>query len=89
MLFCLNPARNLDLVGQDLSTITINPATIKTNTNNALRPNGFACLLEASNPGSHSLNVTLTEFADPDAEATYFNCNEPNTAIADELLEKA
>jgi len=38
---------------------------------------------------TNSLNVTLTEFADPDGEATYFLCDEPNTAMADELLEKA
>lgn len=90
MLFCLNLARNPDLVHQDLKAITINPATIKANsTDKAIRPNGLACHLKASRNGSNNLNVTLTEFADPDGEATYFLCNEPNTAAADELLENA
>ncbi len=90
MLFCLNPARNPDLVRQDLSTISINPATIKTHVaDNAVRPDGLVGRLAASSPGANNLDVILTEFADPDGEATYFLCDEPNTAVADELLEKA
>ena len=90
MLFCLNSARNPGLVRQDLGAITINPATIKTDAaDNAVRPNGLVGRLEASRPGSHSLTVTLTEFADPGGEATYFLCDNLNTAVADELLEKA
>lgn len=89
MLFCLNPARNPDLARQDLGAITISPATIKTQAaDNAMRPDGLVCRLEASSPGSSNLNLTLTEFADPGGEATYFLCNEPNMAVADELLER-
>jgi len=94
-VFCLSRARHKDLAAADLRLITIDPATLSGPTkDDSVRPNGVACTVRAWPPGSWypqaaaSLSLTLTEFADPDGQATYFHVPNPNAAglVDDELV---
>lgn len=83
VLFCLNPTRN-DGVGQDLQAIAIKSGVIESPVaDETLRPKGAACRLQCDQPTG---SVLLTEFFDPDGEATYFKTTNNYTATQDELL---
>jgi len=85
MLFCLNPVRN-DFAGQDLHVLVVDPATIESPVaDQTLRPNGIACRLQLERPGRA---VLLTEFTDPDGEATYFKPMNATFLTHDELFVK-
>ena len=81
VLFCLNPGRN-DLAGQDLHALTVDPATVEPPVeDDTLRPNGIACRVRAA-----ARKLLLTEFADPNGEATYFHPANGGSPTPDELL---
>jgi len=98
VLFCLNPARNPSLAGMDLKEITIDPTSLEGPIDDAtIRPKGMACRVRAWSPGKYSptaepdLTLLLTEFVDPDGEATFFKVPDANAAalVDDELLQPA
>jgi uncharacterized protein len=99
MVFCLNRARHKELAKIDLRMITIDPASLQGPiADDSVRPGGLACRVRAWSPGSWypmappELHLTLTEFADPAGEATYFHVPNPKARelVEDELtaLEK-
>ncbi|MDX9869078.1 MAG: glycoside hydrolase family 127 protein, partial [Kiritimatiellia bacterium] len=76
------------------ATLMIDPASIRdAGPDTTVRPQGTACTVLAS-PGGHAVGVTeknavrirLTEFADPDAELTYFRLPDLAPAVPDELF---
>ena len=80
MLFCLNPSRNTE-AGQG-ALIVDDSAFEPPIADESLRPHGLACCQKhAPSP------VVLTEFADPDGEATYFLPASACHPVVDELLK--
>jgi len=97
-VFALNPGTNEKLVGVNLRAITIDPSTLEgPNEDQSVRPGGQSCTVKAWKTTSwypaakHDFSLTLTEYADPDAEATYFHAPNPNdtTFVDDELIARA
>ena len=78
VLFCLNPSRN-PVAGQDPLTLDAT-AFEPPIADESLRPHGLVCC------SKHDL-VVLTEFADPDGEATYFPPAPGTKPAGDELLK--
>lgn len=93
-VFTLDPARepslaNLDAA--DLSRFTLDPASLEVVSDSSVRPGGIAVRAGAWKPGygtqaKHDLRLTLTEFPDPNARATYFKLRDLTAARGDELL---
>ena len=76
----------------DLKRLVLLPATIEPVLADAtVRPGGTACRIKADldQAGKGAYTLTLTEFPDPDGQATYFQLADPNAAVADELLAAA
>ena len=94
LLFCLSRARNFSVGEMDLSGITIDPrSTSGPVADTTVRPNGLACRVKAWSPGQAiseppDLDLTLTEFTDPDCEATYFRLSDDSLCKDDELIRR-
>ena len=75
--------------------LTIDPASLEGPTPDAtIRPDGLSCRLQAWGPGrwypaaERDLELTLTEYADPGGQATYFHVANPEDQafVHDELI---
>jgi hypothetical protein len=87
LVFCLNPACNEALTDEDLRLITIDPATLEGPTSDdSVRPGGLSCTVAAWRTttwypfADKDWKLVLTEFPDPEGEATYFHVPNPNDA---------
>ena len=99
-VFCLSRSRNKDVKGLDtvdLRLLVLDPASIEGPIpDDTIRPDGVACRVKAWRPGDFyphaapALELTLTEFPDPDGEATYFLVPNPadERLVDDELMEQ-
>jgi hypothetical protein len=94
-LFCLNRARHAELKDLDLRLVVFDPSTLEGPiSDDSVRPGGKAFRAKAWKPGvwyphaKPDFTLTLTEFPDPDGEATYFKVPNPEDPhfVADELL---
>jgi hypothetical protein len=94
-VFCLNRTRNPELKDIDLRLLVIDPQTLEGPVaDDSVRPGGLAFRVKAWKPGGwypfedFAYTLTLTEFPDPNGEATYFMVPDPNDSrfVADELL---
>ncbi|HPM85225.1 MAG TPA: glycoside hydrolase family 127 protein, partial [Candidatus Anammoximicrobium sp.] len=94
LVFGLNRARHEKLAKVDLRLIVIDPDTLQEPVaDDSVHPGGLACRLQAWEPGAwypmskKTLDLTLTEFADPAGEAVYFKVPDPKAAglVDDEL----
>jgi hypothetical protein len=97
-LFCLNRAWHPDLEGIDLRLLVIDPQTLEgPMADESVRPGGSAFRVKAWRPGGWypldktTYTLTLTEFPDPDGEATFFKVPNPEDSrfVDDELLAPA
>ncbi len=95
LLFCLDPSRNkaLDLLdGADLGRIILDPQSLQDPVpDDSIIPGGIACHVQAWTPGHRfkrpgDLNLILTQFPDPNGQATYFRLPDLSIAVDDELL---
>lgn len=95
LVFCLNPTSHAELAemdGADLGYITLDPSSLgKPVPSNAVHPGGIACRVKAWKPGfslarQGDLELTLTEFPDPNGRATYFRLRDDSVAVDDELF---
>ncbi len=94
LVFSLNPAGDASLAKQDpedLGRYALDPAALEFAADESIRPGGVACRASAWKPGygtqpKHDLQLRLTEFADPNARATYFRLRDMTAAVDDELL---
>ncbi len=90
LVYALNPANVAPAVAAgDLKRLVLLPETIEPATTNAsVRPGGTACRIKAdldtADKGAHTL--VLTEFPDPDGQATYFLLPDMKVAVNDELI---
>lgn len=96
LVFCLAPKRQKNLGPMDLRLITLDTASIEGPLpDNSVRSGGMACRVKAWGPGSwypmsaRDLELTLTEYADPEGQAVYFNLPNPKAKdlVDDELVE--
>jgi hypothetical protein len=99
-VFCLSRSRNKDVKGLDtvdLRLLVLDPASIEGPIpDDSVRPGGIACRVKAWRPGDFyphakpTLDLTLTEFPDPDGEATYFLVPNPadERLVDDELMKQ-
>ena len=99
-VFCLSRSRTKDVKGLDtvdLRLLVLDPASIEGPIpDDTIRPDGVACRVKAWRPGDFyphtppALKLTLTEFPDPDGEATYFLVPNPadERLVDDELMEQ-
>ena len=94
-VFCLNPSQNPGLAkldGADLGYLALNPASLNEPVaNTSVRPDGIGCRIQAWKPGfglsqKADYELTLTEFPDPEGQATYFRLRDFRCAVDDELL---
>ena len=94
LLFCLDPKQNPEIAAldaADLSRLLLLPASLQSPVpNGAVRPDGLGCPVRMSNQGwgmgeSGNLGLTLTEFADPNGQNTYFRVPDLSVATEDEL----
>jgi len=94
LVFCLSRAQHEKLAKVDLRLIVIDPDSLQEPVaDDSVHPGGLACRLQAWEPGAwypmskKTLDLTLTEFADPAGEAVYFKVPDPNGAgfVDDEL----
>jgi hypothetical protein len=97
-LFCLNRARHPELKEIDLRLLVIAPQSLEGPVaDDSVRPGGLAFRVKAWKPGGWypleepRFTLTLTEFPDPDGEATFFKVPNPGDSrfVADELLAPA
>lgn len=79
-----------------MKLMTIDPNSLKLSApDNSIHPKGLACQAYFWNPDDYSsdaaptIKLTLTEYADPGCQATYFLVRNPNSDILveDELCE--
>lgn len=92
-VFCLNPAQNkalANLDAVDLGRYTLDPASLAVVPDDSIHPHGVAIRGGAWKPGygtlpKHDLILTLTEFADPGGQATYFKLRDMAAAVPDEI----
>ena len=98
LVFCLNPApypELADLDGADLGYITLDPSSSgEPVPSDAVHPGGIACPVKAWKPGfslarQGDLELTLTEFPDPNGRVTYFRLRDDSAAVDDQLLVPA
>jgi DUF1680 family protein len=99
-VFCLSRSRNKHVKGLDtidLRLLVLDPSSIEGPIpDDTIRPGGIACRVKAWRPGVFyphdppALELTLTEFPDPDGEATYFLVPNPadERLVEDELMEQ-
>lgn len=92
-LFTLNPARTPAVKDDDPRLLALDTTTIEGPFPDAtVRPDGMACRVKVWRPGvwypfAEADEILLTEYADPDAVATYFTVPNPNDErlVDDEL----
>jgi hypothetical protein len=97
LLFSLSPQQNESLAqksASDLGRIVIDLTSIQPEPilNNAVRPDGIACRLKADDKSfslgnTGSLELTLTEFSNPDCKCTYFKVPDQSETVPDELTD--
>jgi DUF1680 family protein len=96
VLFCLNPERQEDFDPEIMRLMWLDPTSVKlSDRDDSIRPDGLTCEASFWNPNNYnaaskaSIKLTLTEYADPGCEATYFLVPNPNlnTLVDDELIE--
>lgn len=97
LVFCLNPTKHPALKEIDLRLIVLDPASLEGPfPDDSVRPGGLACRVQAWTPGAwypfvpRDLQLTLTEFADPDGHAIFFQVPDPKAEmfVEDELVER-
>ncbi|MFK5921195.1 MAG: glycoside hydrolase family 127 protein [Verrucomicrobiota bacterium] len=95
LVFCLNPSQNKTLASldaADLSRITLDPQSFKDPVaDDSIIPGGVAAHVQAWSPGFRvkrpgDLELVLTQFVDPDGQATYFRLPDLSIAVDDELF---
>ncbi len=95
LIFCLNPTSDPKLAemdGADLGHITLDPSSFAEPVpSDTVHPGGIACRVKAWKPGfslakQGDLDLSLTEFSDPNGRATYFRLRDDSVAVDDELL---
>ncbi len=92
-VFCLNPGQDQGLAkldGADLGRYTLDARALEVVPDHSVHPNGVAIRAGAWKPGygtapKHDLILTLTEFADPGGQATYFKLRDLAPAVPDEI----
>ena len=96
VVFCLNPQRHEGLAQMQLSKIVMDPSTIQGPIKDeSIRPYGISCEVRAWSPAADKtrapdLLLKLTEFPDPQGEATYFSVkSDTDIGVSDELIELA
>ncbi|MDT8302337.1 MAG: glycoside hydrolase family 127 protein [Sedimentisphaerales bacterium] len=96
MLFCLNPERQKDFDPEMMRLMWLDPSSLKlSGKDDSIRPNGLTCEAKFWNPNNYNaagkadIKLTLTEYADPGCEATYFLVPNPkiDSLTDDELIE--
>jgi len=94
VLYGVDPARNPQVAGLDLRTITMDPTSLRGPvTDEATRPSGTAFRVRAWSPGRSrsqktDLSLTLTEFAGHGTEEVYFLLPDSvRGEVSDELLQ--
>jgi len=96
-VYCLNPQNTEDLKdldGASLGHITLDPGSLNLVRDESVRPDGTAYNVRIWPPGTHETlpknlkEIKLTEFADPDGVAVYFELQDLSIAEPDELLQK-
>lgn len=87
LVFCLRRSCHEKLAKIDLRLIVIDPDSLQEPVaDDSVHPGGVACRLQAWEPGAwyplskKTLDLTLTEFADPAGEAVYFKVPDPKAA---------
>lgn len=94
-VFCLNPAQRDDLKpldGIELSRLILDPSTLTLVRDDRVRPGGVGCKVKGWKPSfgmatpPHQLEITLSEFPDPEGRQTYFSLSDLKPAVADELF---
>lgn len=97
-VFTYNPARNPELAGREprLFTLDQDAPVEGPFPDDTVRPGGMSCRVRVWEPGAwyphaKSREIVLTEFADPDATATYFVVSNPGSPLLvdDELMGTA
>jgi len=92
LLYGLNPDRNPLAPGTDLRAIALDPKSVAGPLpDETIRPNGTAFRLKGWSAGRDvnqpaDLELTLSEFVDPDSTEVYFRLADMNFAMSDELL---
>lgn len=96
LVFCLDPSQNDKLKDVDLRLITLDPNSLEGPfPDDSVHPAGLKCRVRAWGAGRHpsttktDLELTLTEFPDPDGKTVYLKVPNPNARqfVDDELLE--
>lgn len=93
IVYALNPSQNPELArldAADLGRFTVDPGSLELISDRAVRPEGTGIRAGVWRPvygtaSKHDLTVTLTEFPDPGATATYFRLRDLSVAVDDEL----
>ena len=89
LVYTLNPAKNSAVAIGDFKRLVVLPDTAELVQNDAtLRPGGTTCRIKADldKADKGAFTLTLTEFPDPDGQATYFLLPDPKAAVSDELI---
>lgn len=97
MVFAYNPKRNPEVADKDPRLLTLDPGSVQGPfPDDSVHPGGVCCRARVWMPGAwypseQTHEIILTEFADPDATATYFLIPNPNDerAVDDELCGTA
>ena len=98
MLFCLNPDRQEGLDPAEQRLLRLDPHSLALGDyDQSIRPNGLTCRARFWRPGDYhaagkaNKPLTLTEYADPGCQSTYFLVPNPNVDILvdDELTLQA
>lgn len=94
-VFCLNPTQNKVLAkldGADLGYLALAPDSLGEPVSDAsVRRDGIGCRIGVWTPGmglsaKTDMELTLSEFPDPDGKVTYFRLRDLAAAVDDELL---
>lgn len=87
-VFCLDRAKNPALAEENLRLITLDPASLSGPfPDDTVEPGGLACTVRAWRTtawypmAKTDWELTLTEFPDPNGEATYFHVPNPNDPL--------
>jgi len=96
MLFCLNPERQEKFDPEIMRLMWLDPSSLKlSGKEDSIRPNGLTCQALFWHPNNYNaagranIKLTLTEYADPGCQATYFLVPNPEVDVLtdDELIE--
>jgi DUF1680 family protein len=94
-LFCLNPERQEDFDPDIMRLMWLDPASVKlSGEDHSIHPGGLTCQAMFWPPtnynaaGKATIKLTLTEYADPGCQATYFLVPNPTdeTLVEDEFV---